>query len=83
MKMTAYENFQYDESGSVLVVSPAHPYEVVAQQIFEFLGTLSQEMERYDISYRGEVDDNYSDGYYDAAEQLYTRFKEIFNVEVK
>jgi len=82
--MTAYENFQYDEDNRVSMIAPALPQEVWAFKVFEFMDTLKQEMERFDDPVSLEaVGEPYADGYYDAAEQLNMRFKEIFDVEVK
>lgn len=80
--MTAYEEFSYGPSDEVIAVFPATPSSVWAERVFEFSETLRQEMARFEDEEEGDLGDGslYTEGYYDAAEQLRNRFYEIFGV---
>lgn len=81
--MTAYEEYKFNQADEVVAVIPALPQNVWAEQVFAFTEVLRQELDRANNASTRTIEElgqPYVDGCYDTAEQLRTRFYEIFKV---
>lgn len=83
--MTAYENFQYDDNGAVMGVSPALPQEVWASKVFEFMDVLNTEMLEFANMDPEDWDlgdgSTYVEGHKSATTHLREEFLRIFDVK--
>jgi hypothetical protein len=85
MKMTAYEEFKYDDGGEVTAVFPALPQTVWNAQVLEYVERLI-ELQRYYATAENEdpeLDAKFFKGAHDATTRLTSDFLKIFDVKVE